>query len=162
MTEPTLYSDKFITVTSKNLIIKNYYFPFACSLTIPLTEIDSIDNAKDLNLGMFSMKGNWCCNIIPLLWKQPFHFWKDTNEPSPKLTEVNFKFPIQYIFYYQNHRSLLYFMIHYLQNLDTEKLYLASRRWLENIEHFLEDLDYKEYSRALARELGGYFVYGAM
>ncbi|CAG8696611.1 9097_t:CDS:2 [Dentiscutata erythropus] len=56
MTDPTLYSDKFITVTSKNLIIKNYYFPFAGSLTIPLTEIDSVDNAEDLNLWMLSMK----------------------------------------------------------------------------------------------------------
>ncbi|RIB16510.1 hypothetical protein C2G38_2038524 [Gigaspora rosea] len=51
-----LYSDVFITVTSKELIIKNYYFPFAASLTIPLTEIISVDNADDLNIGLLSMK----------------------------------------------------------------------------------------------------------
>ncbi|CAG8566246.1 15589_t:CDS:2 [Cetraspora pellucida] len=84
---------------------------------------------------------NWCCNIIPLLWKQPFHFWEDPNDPSPKLTQPPiFQYPI------------------YLQNLDTEKLYQASRRWLENIEIFLEDLDYKEYSRSLAHELGILFM----
>ncbi|CAG8727890.1 21140_t:CDS:2 [Gigaspora margarita] len=54
--EHTLYSDGYITVTSKELIIKNYYFPFAGSLTIPLTEIISVDNADDLNLGLLSMK----------------------------------------------------------------------------------------------------------
>ncbi|CAG8479627.1 10218_t:CDS:2 [Scutellospora calospora] len=111
---------------------------------------------------------NWCCNIIPFLWKQPFHFWKDNDEPSPKLTRVYLQFlsnqsrerlstkPLlvlpraskQPIFHYPT----------YLQNLDTEKLYQASRRWLENIEHLLGDLDYKEYSRALAHELGILFM----
>ncbi|CAG8727885.1 21139_t:CDS:2 [Gigaspora margarita] len=111
---------------------------------------------------------NWCCNIIPLLWKQPFHFWKDTNEPSPKLTEVYLNFLSNksrnrlsvkpYLTLPKPTKPPIFHYPIYLQNLDTEKLYLASRRWLENIEQFLEDLDYKEYSRALAHELGILFM----
>ncbi|CAG8479603.1 10217_t:CDS:2 [Scutellospora calospora] len=65
MTEPILYSDKFIIITTKNLTIKNYYFPFATSFVIPLIKIVSVDTAEELNLGFFSLKswGMPCSNI---------------------------------------------------------------------------------------------------
>ncbi|CAG8696612.1 9098_t:CDS:2 [Dentiscutata erythropus] len=92
----------------------------------------------------------------------------NTSEPSPKLTEVYLNFLSDksrerlsakpYLLLPKPSKSPIFHYPIYLQNLDTEKLYLASRKWLENIEHFLEDLDYKEYSRALARELGILFM----
>ncbi|CAG8566264.1 15590_t:CDS:2 [Cetraspora pellucida] len=57
MTELTLYSDKYIIVTSNNLTIKDYYFPFGISFTIPLTEIISVDTAEELSLGFWAIKG---------------------------------------------------------------------------------------------------------
>lgn len=61
-----VYSDKYISIYTSKIVLKLYYFPFG-SKTIHFDDVEWVQSASSLGLGVLEMKG-WGMGMSMIWW----------------------------------------------------------------------------------------------